>query len=315
MYWISAKKVVWSDLLAEELHKPIKRRFPTRRVIVGGVDDTWSADLVDMQSFSKHNDGVKYLLNVIDVFSKYAWSVPLIDKTGKSMTRAFDTIVGKRKPSKLWVDRGGEFYNRAMDRWLEENGIERYSTYNEGKAVVVERFNRTLKTRMWKYMSANTTYRYIDVLDELLRKYNSSYHRSIRMTPIKASDKRNESAVWNHLYGNAVDPIKPKLKVGDRVRISKKKTIFEKGYTPNWTEEVFEITRVQDTTPVTYKIKDWNGVAIDGSFYEPELQKTAQDVFRIEKVIRRRGQRALVKWEGYPNTFNSWVSIDALTDL
>ena len=204
-----------------------------------------------MKSFSKHNGGVKYLLNVIDVFSKYAWSVPLIDKTGKSMTRAFETIVEKRKPSKMWVDRGGEFYNRTMDRWLEENGIERYSTYNEGKAVVVERFNRTLKTRMWKYMSANNTYRYIDVLDELLRKYNSSYHRSIR------SDKRNESAVWNHLYGDVVAPIKPKLKVGDRVRISKKKTIFEKGYTPNWTEEVFEITHVQDTTPVTYKIKDF----------------------------------------------------------
>ena len=115
------------------------------------------------------------------------------------------------------------------------------------------------------------------------------------MTPTKATDKRNESTVWNHLYGDAVDSIKPKLKVGDRVRISKKKTIFEKGYTPNWTEEVFEITHVQDTTPVTYKIKDWNGVAIDGSFYEPELQKTSQDVFRIEKVIRRRGQRALVK--------------------
>ena len=125
------KKASWTDQLTEELHKPIKRRFPTRRVIVGGVDDTWSADLVDMQSFSKHNDGVKYLLNVIDVFSKYAWSVPLIDKTGKSMNRAFDTIVGKRKPSKVWVDRSGEFYNRTMDRWLEENGIERYSTYNE----------------------------------------------------------------------------------------------------------------------------------------------------------------------------------------
>ena len=123
----------------------------------------------------------------------------------------------------MWVGRGGELYNRTMDLWLEENGIERYSTYNEDKAVVVERFNRTLKTRMWKYMSANNTYRYIDVLDELLRKYNSSYHRSIRMTPTKASDKRNESTVWNHLYGDAVDPINPKLKVGDRVRISKKK--------------------------------------------------------------------------------------------
>ena len=112
-----------------------------------------------MQSFSKYNDGIKYLLNIFDVFSKYAWSILLIDKTGKNIVRAFDTIP-KRKPSRVWVDRGGEFYNRTMDHWLEDNGIERYSTYNEGKAVVLERFNQTLKTRMWKYMLANNTYRY-----------------------------------------------------------------------------------------------------------------------------------------------------------
>ena len=101
------KKVAWTDQPAEKLHKPIKRRFPTRRVRVGGVDDTWSADLVDMQSFSKCNDGVKYLLNVIDVFSKYAWSIPLHDKTGKAIVKALDSI--KERPRNLWVDRGGEF--------------------------------------------------------------------------------------------------------------------------------------------------------------------------------------------------------------
>ena len=149
------KIVPWTDQLAEELHKLAKRRFPTRRVRMGGVDDTWSADLVDMQSFSKYNDGIKYLFNIIDVFSKYAWSIALIDKTGNNIFRAFDTIP-KRKPSRLWVDRGGEFYNRTLDLWIEDNGIERYSTYNEEKAMVVRRYNRTLKTTVLEYMSPTT---------------------------------------------------------------------------------------------------------------------------------------------------------------
>ena len=135
-----------------------------------------------MQSFAKHNNGVKYLLNVIDVFSKYAWSIPILDKTGNSIVNAFDKIIkqSNRKPDKLWVDQGSEFFNRVMDNWLKNNNIERYTTYNEGKAVVVERFNRTIKTKMWKYFSANNTYNYISVLDELIRKYNNSHHRSIK---------------------------------------------------------------------------------------------------------------------------------------
>lgn len=184
-----------------------------------GIDNIWSADLVDMQSFSKYNDGIKYLMTVIDVFSKYAWAIPLHDKTGKSIVEALETI--KRKPMSLWVDRGGEFYNRIVDGWLKENGVHRYSTYNEGKAVVVERFNRTLKTRMWKYFSANNTNRYIDVLDALMDKYNTSYHRSIKMTPTKASVKKHEPVVWNNLYGGEEQPVRPPIfQVGDRVRIS-----------------------------------------------------------------------------------------------
>ncbi|XP_062505850.1 uncharacterized protein LOC134182463 [Corticium candelabrum] len=158
-------------------------------------------------------------------------------------------------------------------------------------------------------MSANNTYGYIDVFGKLLKKYNTSYHRSIRISPTKASDKRTESIIWNNLYGDT--PHKPvaTFKGGDRVRITKKKTTFEKGYTPNWTEEVFEIVNIQNTNPVTCMVKDLNGEPVDGFFYEPELQKTTQDVFRIEK----KGSQAFVKWKGYPNTFNSWV--DNLTTL
>ena len=140
-----------------------------------------------MQSFSRHNKGFKYLLNVIDVFSKYSWSIPLMDKTGKAITDAFNRItkMSNRKPKKLWVDRGTEFFNRTMDQWLKSNDVERYNTYNEGKAVVVERFNRTLKSRMWRYFTANNTYNYIDVIDAFLWQYSNSRHRSIKMKPKK----------------------------------------------------------------------------------------------------------------------------------
>ena len=315
----SAEEIEWTDQLAEELHKPIKRTFTKRKVLVGGIDEIWSADFVDMQSFARHNNGVKYLLNVIDVFNKYAWSVPIMDKTGNSITNAFDKIIKKsnRKPNRLWVDQGSEFFNRVMDKWLKDNDIERYNTYNEGKAVVVERFNRTIKTRMWKYFSANNTYKYIDILDELIRQYNNSHHRTIKMKPVEASKKINEKTVLFNLYGDTPPQRKPKFKVGDKVRIVKKKTTFEKGYTPNWTEEVFEIIEIQNTNPVTYRIKDWNGDEIDGSFYGQELQKTSQEVFRIEKVIRRdnKNQRVLVKWMGYPDSFNSWVSMKYIENI
>ena len=116
-----------------------------------------------------------------------------------------------------------------------------------------------------------------------------------------------------NLYGDEIsEPIKPMFSVGDKVRITKKKNIFEKGYTPKWTEELFTITQVQYTDPPTYKISDYNGEEIQGSFYEQELQKTTQEIFRIEKIIRKRGKKSLVKWLGYPESFNSWVDNDAL---
>lgn len=308
--------IKWQDRLADELHKQVRKKFPRRRVEVNGIDRIWSADLVDMQRFSRDNHGVKYLLTVIDVFSKYAWIMPLKNKTGKSITEAFTEIVAgsKRKPDKLWVDKGTEFYNRTFRDWLKENEIDMYSTHNEGKAVVVERFNRTIKTWMWKYFTANSTRRYFDALPELLRRYNHSVHRSIKMSPHDASQKGNEAEVWSNLYGQSTAKRKPRFAVGDRVRITKAKRHFEKGYTANWTEEVFVIDKVLPTSPPTYAIVDLAGEPIEGSFYEQELQKTNQDQYRIEKIVRKdnKNKRALVKWLGYPSKFNSWMSFEDL---
>ena len=250
-----------------------------------------------MQTFSRFNRGVKYLLAVIDIFSNYGWLVPLKDKSGKSVATAFKQIFKERKPTKIWVDKGKEFYNKDV-----KSLIELYSTENEEKSSVVERWNRTMKEKMWKYFSANSTSVYIDVLDDLVEQYNNTRHSSITMTPVEASKKTNEIQVWRNMYPEHVEikTYHARLSVGDKVRITKKKKTFEKGYTPWWTEEVFTISAVQNTSPVTYKIADLNGEEIQGTFYEPELQKTNQDVYRIEKGVKKGKTKSLVKWKGYP---------------
>ncbi len=303
----------WTDQLAEELHRPVVRRFRKRSVTVRGIDEIWAADLVDMQAFAQYNDGIKYLLCVIDIFSKYGWIVPLKNKTGTAVASSFEKIYSEgRKPMKVWVDKGKEFYNKDV----KALGIELYSTENEEKSCVIERWNRTMKEKMFKYFSANSTRRYIDVLNDMVSLYNNTKHSSIKMTPVKASMKANEKVVWMNLYGGVkAEPIKPRFSIGDKVRITVKKKTFEKGYTPRWTEEVFTVSQVQYTDPPTYKITDDNNEEIQGSFYEQELQKTTQEIFRIEKVIRKRGNKSLVKWLGYPESMNSWVDNEELIPL
>jgi len=160
---------------------------------VNGIDKILAADLVEMQSFSKFNCGVRYLLTVIDVFSKYGWMLPLEDKTGKSVADALKNIFkkSKREPEKLWTDKGREFYNKHV----KELGVELYSTENEEKSSVVERWNRTMKEKMFKYFTANNTNKYIDVLDDFVEGYNNTRHSSMKMTPVEASKKENEVGV------------------------------------------------------------------------------------------------------------------------
>ena len=314
----------WIKRLADELHKPIKRNFPRRRVVAKHIDNTWCSDLVEMQKFSKFNKGYRYLLMVLDVFSKYGWIVPLKDKKGETVATAFKKIFSEgRKPRYLWVDKGKEYYNKSVKELLEGEGIEMYSTENEEKSSVCERWNRTIKTKMWKQFTVQNSTEYLDMLPRLVEEYNNMKHRSIGMTPVEASKKKNESAVFLKLYGDVKAGFsgKPKFKVGGWVRISKyKRKVFDKGYTPNWTEEIFVVDEIQHTDPITYKLKDLSGEEIQGSFYEQELLKTEQrpdDPFRIEKVIRwdKASGKALVKWSGYPEKFNSWVSAKDLKDL
>ena len=197
----------FNEQLAEELHKPIIRNLK-KRTVYSGFKDIWGADLADMKSISKFNKGFRFLLCVIDIFSKYAWVVPLKDKKGVSITDAFQKIwkESSKKPNKIWVDKGSEFYNNSLKKWLEDNDIEMYSINNEGKSVVAERFIRILKTKIYKYMTSISKNVYIDKLDDKVGEYNNTYHRAIKMKPVDVKDN------------TYID--------------------FKKGYVPNWSEEV-----------------------------------------------------------------------------
>lgn len=288
------------------LHKPIKHKFKTRRVTVSKIDDQWQADLVDMQKYSKANKNYNYILTIIDIFSKYAWAIPIKKKRGEDITNAFRKVFKERIPDKLHTDKGLEFINKDTQNLLKKNDVHWFATENETKAQVVERLNRTLKTKMYKYFTYKNSKVWIDIIDQLLLNYNNSYHRSIKMTPNEGSLKENEKIVYNNLFPKKKEKIKTnRFKVGDRVRISKKRKDFTKGYLPNFTEEIFIIKEVLDTKPTTYKLKDMNNEDIIGSFYEEEMVLYDSDVYEIEKVLKKSKGRLLVKWKGYEQP--TWI--------
>ena len=213
---------VWRNQLANELHKPVRRRFDKRAVFAKQVDDISAADLVDISSFSRSNKGYKYLLTVIDVYSTYGWIMPLKTKTGKEVAQAFRKLFHNGHPSRLCTAKGTEFYNRQLRGVMEAKDLMLYSTENEGKSNVVERWNSTMKNIMWKYFTANSTQKYIDVLPSMVDKYNSKYHRSIKLTPSDARNPSHYQHVYNTLYGNVRKATSPKFHVGDKVRITRK---------------------------------------------------------------------------------------------
>ena len=221
----------------------------------------------------------------------------------------------------LYVDEGTEFYNNHMKRVCKENDIKMYSTHNEPKASIAERFIRTLRNKIEVHFIKSTSTVWYKKLQDIVNEYNSTRHRTLDMSPNEALDPKNYAEIFDKMYGKASYNPKgrkyDKLKVGDKVRITIKKSIFEKGATVSWTEEIFTITEVLNSRPTTYLLQDMEGEKLEGAFYREQLQKTSQDIFRIERIIRRKtnknGQKLmLVKYFGYPDKFNAWIPANSL---
>lgn len=321
------------DQQSYSLHKPSRRHYKRNQTYVSRIDQQWQIDLADMQALASENDGNRYILTCIDVFSKYAWAIPVHDKSGKTVVAALEAILKHeepaRKPERIQSDKGTEFFNKVVQPFLKRHNIHHFASNSDQKAAVVERFNRTLKSRIWAYFTANTTKRYVDVLQKLVDGYNHSEHRAIGMRPIDVTQE-NSNLVWMRLYHKGKVPTakvkslpRKTISKGQAVRVNRWKGNFEKGYMPNWSREHFVVSSMEQQPRRVYKLEDTSGEPIDGHWYSDELQPIRENKFEVEKVIKRRGEsnkrtksakEVLVKWRGWPDKFNSWIKESDLSN-
>ena len=317
----------WKIRLAKELLKKNKKIFPRRSVYSPNVDSIWAADLLDVHRYAKQNKNNTFILVMIDLFSKKAWARGLRFKSGPCAAAAIRDVFEKSgcSPSKLWTDEGKEFYNHNVEAVLQQYNVDIYSTHNDPKSAVAERFIRTLRRKIETNYILTSSTNWYNALPQLIEEYNNSKHRTIGMTPEEARRPSNFQKVYRKLYGNPRKDLQdlklrdrmPAFKIGDKVRISIHKRMFEKGSTANFSEEIFEISDiVQTTQPITYKIIDLAGEHIEGTFYKEQLQKTDQSIYRVDRILRRRTKNGraevYVSWKNYPAKFNSWESADTI---
>lgn len=299
--------------LAYELHRPARRHYPTRHTTVKGLHDLYQVDLVEMIPYAKENNGYRYIMTLINCFTKVAEAVGLKNKRGSTVAAALTPLLRRHKMKHLHSDQGTEFFNADVRRLLDRHSINHYHTFSDKKAAIIERFNRSLKSLMWREFTVQGNYKWRKLLPKLIKRYNNTYHRAIGMAPNKVRPA-NESLVKARLTRtgdiNRSQQRPPKFELNDVVRISKVKRQFDKSYIGNWSQELFKIFAVQPTVPPTYQLSDLNGERIKGGFYEHELIKaTVRDVFFIEKILKRKGGRALVRWKGYSKAFDSWIDL------
>lgn len=305
------------NVIVDEIHRAARKNFPRRCTIIKGIDDLWQADLIDFQKFAQFNKGYKYVLVVIDCLSKYVWFSPLKSKAKYNVSNAMEIILNNslRSPRNLQTDLGKEFYNDVFKQLMKKFNINHYSTYSTKKASIVERVIRTLKGHLYKLFSLYGKYQWIEKnLDYVVQCYNNNIHRITKFKPIDVNTENQLLVMSNIIKTQRLKTKrKPKFRVGDNVRISKYKGDFYKGYTSNWSNEIFKITKLGHTNPPTYYLEDKHNQKILGSFYDHELQKTKYpDLYLIEKVLKRKGNKLFVKWLGLSDKENSWIEKNAL---
>lgn len=309
------------------LHRSARKRYPMRKYYVNTIDDQWQMDLADMVQVQSKNQGFRYILTCVDILSRFAWARPLKTKAGKDVATAIKDIftTSGRMPKRIQTDEGREFYNEHVKKLLEKHNIELFSVKSPTKAALVERFNRTLKSKIWKMFTMNNNHKWLAALEDIVYAYNHSIHRVIKMKPADVNDE-NAVIVWERLYGKDKrnrSTLKG-IRKGDRVRISAVKGKFEQGYLPNWSREEFIVKDVNTKfLPTMVSLKDEHGDEIEGGFYDKEIQKIKRDkdddVYAVEKVIRQKRKHGviwyLVKWLGYDNSFNSWIRKSDVTQV
>ena len=257
-------------------HKQKFSKFRRRKIVSPCMNYLWQADLIFMNKYKTYNYGFCYILSVVDTFSRVAFAIPLQNKTSAEIIRGFESIFRThcKIPKYLQCDEGKEFFCKAFKDFLGKYHVQLYHNFSEFKACMVERFNRTLMTKLAKYFTYSGSFEYVSVLQDLVEGYNSTVHRSIGVAP-NSVNKRNQFDVW--LKSNKDVYTKPcpanKITLFDRVRLTSKKGIFEKGYSYNYTREVFEVCEVINSVPVTFRIRDLHGEPISGIFYEQELAR------------------------------------------
>lgn len=291
--------------IACELHKAARKNFKRRKTIIKGYADLWQADLADFQNFKKINQGNRYILMVIDCYSKFLWVEPIKSKTAEAVSFAMKRILNRANyfPKFLQTDAGTEFYNKRFAKIMKDYGINHYSTYSTKKAAIIERCIRTIKSWLYKEFSARGKNKWIDIIDSVVGRYNSKPHRT---TGLRPEDITQNTKL--RCYDTPKIVFKSKFKVGDIVRISKYKAAFDKSYTQNYTNELFKIKKIKCTEPITYLIEDMEGQAIKGCFYAMELQKTSfPNIYLVEKVLKKKGDKLFVKWMGFSDQYSTWL--------
>ena len=281
---MSQNKTEIAKAITKEIFSPVIKKFQRIQIQTHYKDECWSIDMIDRSSLAKYNKNYKFIFTIIDNHTKYAWAIPLKDKSGKSTTTALKSLIEKekRKPHKIWSDRGKEFYNTTFLHYLKEQNIQIYSTNSDLKAVFVERFNRTLLDLIKEQMYIEGKGNWLNHLDAAMEKYKNRVHGTTKMTPFEMSTSTNKQIshpIPIDTEGALRNKKLPKFQVGDFVRVPDKRNIYSKGYTTNWNRELFKIHNINKTNPVTYTLIDENKEIIQGKYYEQELLKS---IFNFE---------------------------------
>lgn len=297
------------------LHKPVRRRYPTSKTVAYSIDHIWQADIADMQRLAEYNERYRYILFVIDVHSRFLFLKPLYSKNTKEVSEAFYKIMHEnmRYPGLLHTDQGSEFIGSIFQNMLKSFNIGFYFTNSPHKASLVERVQRTIKERMYRYFTKFSTYKYIDVLSHFQEAYNTSIHRMIGITPVDAQSKEG-TIPKSHTKA-------PKYDVGVHVRISGVKSFINKGYMQGWSDEIFTIFKVKRNVfpEPMFILRDQLGEILSGAFYSHEIQPVDYNPdgeYKIDKIIHEKGRGRnkmfYVKWKGWPEKFNSYIKASAV---